>query len=193
MERLAYRMILTLWSAISFYYQEPLNKVPKCFKEVCDDIIRNEVLKKKTKILDADAAIKYLEENVHFFFKKMEIGFAQGQLETLSRCIPLYYKENSKFPLFINISEYSDLVALDPLTNILNELLHLVQMDSEFRIKFRTKSDCIHNLLKYDGKNQVKVTFGLNTDFVNKNYETGTSTPDEIDCSNKCSFQKTRL
>ena len=40
MERLVYKMVLTLWSIISFQQKRTLNKVPKKFKETCDNIIR---------------------------------------------------------------------------------------------------------------------------------------------------------
>jgi spore photoproduct lyase len=53
--------------------------------------------------------------------------------------------------------------------------MKLVHKDPLFRIRFRTKAANIQNLLNYDGKNQVKITFDLNTEYVIKKYEKGTA------------------
>ena len=90
------------------------------------------------------------------------------------------YAKNASSKLSINISEYSDVVGLDPITHQLDELMQLVQNDPDFHIKFRTKSANIHNLLNYDGKGQVQVTFGLNTPFVTNKYEKDSSGLDEM-------------
>ena len=71
------------------------------------------------------------------------------------------------------------MVALDHDYQHMDELMQLVHKDPEFRIRFRTKAANIHNLLKYDGKNQVKVTFGLNTEYVINKYEKGTASLSE--------------
>ena len=124
-------------------------------------------------------AIRFLKRNLKSFFNDLGIKLNHKQESELKKVIPDYYAKNSQFPLSINISEYSDMVGLDHITNILEELMQLVHKDPEFRIRLRTKAANIRNLLNYDGKNQVKITFGLNTEFVIKNYEKGTASLEE--------------
>ena len=178
-ERLVYKMVLTLWSIISFQQKRTLNKVPKKFKKICDNIIRKKVLCIRKGIKTDQEAIRFLKRNLKSFFNDLGIKLNRKQESELKKVIPDYYAKNSQFPLSINISEYSDVVGLDHITNILDELMQLVHKDPEFRIRFRTKASNIHNLLKYDGKNQVKITFGLNTEYVINKYEKGTASLSE--------------
>lgn len=174
-ERLVYKMTLTLWSAVSFYLKTPLDKVPEKFKDICDNTIRREVLKKRSVITSDKEAVKYLKDHLREFFWKMGIRITHKKTAELKKAISTYYAKNSNLPLSINISEYSDVLGLDHITHQMDELMQLVYQDPEFRIRFRTKAANIHNLLKYDGKNQVKVTFGLNTEYVISKYEKGTA------------------
>ena len=174
-ERLVYKMTLTLWSAVSFHLKTPLDKVPEKFKEICDHIIRREVLKKHSSVTIDKDAIKFLRDHLREFFLKMGIKITRKQTDELKREISNYYAENSKNPLWINISEYSDVLGLDPITNQIDELMQLVQQDPQFNFKLRTKTANIHNFLKYDGKDQVQVTFSLNTDYVTQKYELDSS------------------
>ena len=178
-ERLVYKMVLTLWSIISFQQKSTLNKVPKKFKQFCDKVIRKNVLNKRKGITNDQEAIRFLKRNLKSFFNDLGIKLSREQESELKKVIPDYYAKNSQFPLSINISEYSDVLGLDHITNTLDELMQLVHKDSEFRIRFRTKAANIHNLLKYDGKNQVKVTYGLNTEYVISKYEKGTASLSE--------------
>jgi len=174
-ERLVYKMILTFWSIISFHQKNSLNKAPKIFKKICDKTIRKNVLYKRQGIKTDQEAIRFLKRNSKNFCNQIDIKITCKQEAQLKRDVPNYYEKNSNYPLSINISEYSDVLALDPITNIMDELMQLVHIDSDFRIRFRTKAANIQNLLKYDGKNQVKITFGLNTEYVIKKYEKGTA------------------
>ena len=178
-ERLVYKVTLTLWSAISFHLKTPLNKVPEKFKEICDHTIRREILKKSSVITSDKAAVMYLKNHLREFFLKMGIQITHKQTVALKKAISGYYAQNSQLALSINISEYSDIVGLDHITKILEELMQLVHKDPEFRIRFRTKAANIHSLLKYDGKNQVKITFGLNTEYVIEKYEKGAASLEE--------------
>lgn len=189
-ERLTYKMTLTLWSAISFYLKTPLDKVPEKFKEIIDHTIRREILKKSSVITTDKAALRYLKNHLSEFFLKMNIQITYKQIAELKKAIPGYYAKNSQLALSINISEYSDVLGLDHITNTLDELMQLVHKDPEFRIRFRTKAANIHNLLKYDGKNQVKITFGLNTEYVIKKYEKGTASLEERIAAIKALMQR---
>ena len=189
-ERLVYKMTLTLWSAISFYLKTPLDKVPHKFKEICDHTIRHEILKKRTLITNDKEAIKYLKKHLREFFLKMGIIITHKKTAELKREIPTYYAENLKSPLWINISEYSDVLGLDPITNQIEELMQIVQTDPEFNFKLRSKTANIHQFLKYDGKDQVQVTFSLNTDYVTKKYEKDSSTLDQMIAAINALIQK---
>lgn len=189
-ERLVYRMTLTLWSAISFYLKTPLDKVPEKFKDICDNTIRREVLKKHSVVNTDKEAIKFLKDHLREFFLKMGIKITRKQTDQLKKEIPVFYNQNSQYPLSINISEYSDVVALDPITNHLDDIMQLVQKDPDFRIRFRTKAANIHNLLKYNGKGQVKITFGLNTDYVINRFEKGTASLSERIAAINALFQR---
>lgn len=189
-ERLVYKMTLTLWSAVSLHLKTPLEKVPHKFKEICDNIIRQEILKKRSTINNDEEAIRYLKKHLREFFLKMGIPITHKQSAQLKREIPSYYSENSKNPLWINISEYSDVLGLDPITNQIEELMQIVQTDPHFNFKLRTKTANIHNFLKYDGKDQVLVTFSLNTEYVTKKYEKDSSTLDQMIAAINALIQK---
>ena len=178
-ERLVYKMTLTLWSAVSFYLKTSLDKVPEKFKEICDNTIRREILNKRSSVTTDKDAIKFLKLHLREFFWKMGIKITHKQTDKLKRNISALYNKNSQYPLSINISEYSDVVALDPITNNLEYLMQKVQSDPDFRIRFRTKAANINNLLRYNGKGQVKITFGLNTDYVINRFEKSTATLSE--------------
>lgn len=189
-ERLVYKMTLTLWSAVSFYLKTPLDKVPEKFKEICDHIIRREALKKHSVVNTDKDAIKFLKDHLREFFLKMGIKITRKQTDQLKKEIPIYYAENSKNALWINISEYSDVLGLDPITNQIEELMQIVQTDPHFNFKLRTKTANIHNFLKYDGKGQVQITFSLNTDYVTKKFELDSSPLDQMIAAINALLQK---
>lgn len=179
-ERLVYKMTMTLWSSISFYLKTPLDKVPPKFKEVVDHKIRREILKKHSPVKNDKEAVRYLKHHLREFFWQMGIKITHKNTAKLKREIPRYYAENSKNPLWINVSEYSDLLAFDPISNQVEELLKIVQTDPQFNFKLRTKAANIHPFLNYDGKDQVQITFSLNTEFVIKKYEKDSSSLDQM-------------
>ena len=189
-ERLVYKMTLTLWSAISFHLKTPLNKVPGKFKEIVDYTIRKAILQKRSVINTDEAAVKYLKKHLREFFLTMGIKITLAQTAELKKSIADYYAKNSKSPLKINISEYSEVLGLDHITNQMDELMNLVHSDPEFYIKFRTKTANIKNLLNYNGNKQVQVTFSLNTPYVTKKYEKGVSSLEEMIAAINALMQK---
>lgn len=178
-ERYVYRIVQTLWSAVSYKENISFDKVPKNFKKVCDEIIRKRVLRKRDGITGDDEGINYVKNNLRMLFDAMNIELSNKDEIKLKKKIEEFYLINADKPLSINISEYSDVLALDHLTNLMDELMKYVNKDKEFNIKFRTKASNISNLLKYNGKNQVRVTFGFNTDYVINNFEIGASSLNE--------------
>lgn len=189
-ERFVYKISLTLWSTISFHLKTPLNKVPGKFKEIVDYKIRKAILQKRSVINTDEAAVKYLKKHLREFFLTMGIKITLAQTAELKKAIADYYAKNSKSPLKINISEYSDVLGLDHITNQMDELMKLAHNDPEFYIKFRTKTANIHNLLNYNGQNKVQVTFSINTPYVTNKYEKGVSTLEEMIAAINALMQK---
>lgn len=189
-ERLVYKMTLTLWSAISYYLKTPLDKVPEKFKDICDNTIRREILKKHSAINSDKEAIRFLKNHLREFFWKMGLQITHKQTAALKKEIQTYYNKNKNNPLWINISEYSDVLAFDPISNQVEELMQKVQKDPWFNFKLRTKVANIHPFLKYDGKNQVQITFSLNTEYVIKKYEKDSSPLDQMIAAINALIQK---
>lgn len=178
-ERYVYRIAQTLWSVVSYYEKISFDKVPANYKKVCDEIIRKKVLRKRDGINSDEEGINYIKNNLRMLFDSMNIELSDSDGIKLKKKIEEFYLLNEDNPLSINISEYSDVLSLDHITNVMEELLQYVNKDKEFNIKFRTKAANVKNLLKYNGKNQVRVTFGLNTEYVINNFEIGTASLDE--------------
>ncbi len=178
-ERYVYRIAQTLWSLVSYKENISFDKVPDNFKNVCDEIIRKNVLRKRDGIKSDDEGINYIKNNLRMLFNAMNIELSDNDEIKLKKKIEEFYLLNRNKPLSINISEYSDVMALDHLTNMLDELMKYVNKDKEFNFKFRTKAANVSNLLKYNGNGQVRVTFGLNTDYVINNFEIGAASLDE--------------
>ncbi len=185
-ERFVYRMAQTLWSAVSYNEKISFDKVPANYKKVCDEIIRKKVLRKRDGITSDEEGINYIKNNLRMLFDSMNIELSDSDEIKLIKKIEELYLLNKDNPLSINISEYSDVLSLDHITNVMEELMQYVNQDKEFNIKFRTKAANVKNLLKYDGKNQVRVTFGLNTEYVINNFEIGAaSLKERISAVNK--------
>lgn len=120
----------------------------------------------------------------------MGIQIPQKAVRQLKKELPKYYAKNSDSPLWINVSEYSDLLAFDPISNQIEELMQIVQKDPEFNFKLRTKVANIHSFLNYDGKDQVQVTFSLNTEYVIKKFEKDSSSLDQMIAAINALIQK---
>jgi len=185
-ERFVYRIAQTLWSLVSYKENISFDKIPDNFKKVCDEIIRKKVLRKKDGISNDNEGINYIKNNLRMLFNAMNIELSDNDDIKLKKKIEEFYTLNNNKPLSVNISEYSDVMSLDHLTNMLDELMKYVNKDKEFNFKFRTKAANISNLLKYNGNGQVRVTFGLNTDYIINNFEIGAASLDErINAVNK--------
>jgi DNA repair photolyase len=167
-----HKMSLTLWSAISFYEKKPLMKVPKGFKELCDNKIRKAVL--ANKIQSHEDSLQFLSTNLRQFFKEMNIKINKARFKIVGNNLPRYYRKNKKIPLWINIGEYTDILGIDHLTGNLDEILSWMNEDKELRIKFRTKAPYIKNILKHKNLDRIRVTVDLNTDFAIKSFQPNT-------------------
>jgi DNA repair photolyase len=185
-ERFVYRIAQTLWSAVSYNEKISFDKVPANYKKVCDEIIRKKVLRERNGINSDEEGINYMKNNLRMLFDNMNIDISDCDEIKLKKKIEEFYLLNKDNPLSINISEYSDVLSLDHITNMMKELMQYVNQDKEFYIKFRTKVANVKNLMKYNGNNQVRVTFGLNTEYVINNCEIGTaSLKERISAVNK--------
>ena len=171
-ETLVNRIALSLWSAISFYENKPLEKVPDKFKEICDNIIRKDVLAVRTKIDSDKNAIAYLKKNLGKFLEEKDI-------KEIKKSIPYYYEQNKTKDLWINIGEYSDIVGIDHITYFLAEVMKWVQEDNGLKFSFRTKCANLENLFTFPANDRIKITMNLNTQTVITKYEIGTSSLDD--------------
>lgn len=177
-EQLVYRAALTLWSAISFYKGESLPKIPKGFNELIDSM-RTEFNSTRSKIKKDTDVKRYLTDTLADKFAKLDLPIDYKKLEPVKKDISKYYRENLKHKLFFNVSEFSDIVKTDHISNYLEYLMVLLQKNKEFRFKFHTQSANLDNLLKYPGDNRVEITMDFNTEYVINKYCEGTSSLDE--------------
>ena len=165
-EIFVHTMSLTLWSSISFYTKKPLLKVPVGFKDICDNKIR------KAKLTSHKSSRQFLSTNLRSFFIDMNIEIEESRFEKVLRNLPKYYRENERFPLWINIGEYTDILGTDHLTGNMNDILGWMEEDKELRVKFRTKAPYLKNILKHNNLDRLYVTVDLNTEFAINNYQT---------------------
>ncbi|MCX6174144.1 MAG: hypothetical protein NTZ27_05260 [Ignavibacteriales bacterium] len=185
-EKFVHEMCLTLWSAISFYNKEALMKVPEGFKDVCDNRIRKAVLSERNNINTHKKALEYLKLNIEAYFKELGLDINDPAYKKILNNLPQYYSKNKKNPLWINISEYTDVLGLDHITGIMDELLSWLKEDKNLRIKLRTKCPNLTNILKHSNLDRLNINIDLNTNFAIKNFENRCfSQNDRIKATNK--------
>lgn len=167
-----FRSILSVMEKLSgknFY------KIPKNFKKVCDNI-RKALNGKNRELLSEDTIKEYLKLNLEKILKDMELDFDNTELQKLKKNIEQIFKKNKLHkPVFV-ISEYTDLLAIDHISNQFKLFMDLIQKHEDLEISFRTRSTDVDRFIKYDGKDRVLVTIQFDPDYVIKNYQKGTTT-----------------
>ncbi len=173
-EKFVHRINLTLWSALSFYLGKPLEKVyPGFTKEAGKN--RKKLLSKDNAV-DTDVKAKdFLKQKLADHFVQLKIPIDSDKYNAVINNLHNYYNENTKKPLWINIGEYSDIVALEHIGGYVNHFMDLIEKDKELRVCFYTKSANINNLLTRAGDNRVMVVMNLNTPRVINKYERHTA------------------
>lgn len=189
-EKLVFDFANSLWSAISFYKQATLPKIPKGFKEIVDNF-REEALKPNSIINDLNDVKKHLKSTLTDQFGKLGLTLDYKRIEEIKNDLLMYFKENSKLKLKLNVGEFCDIVRTNHLTGHLEYLMNLVQRDKDFNITIYIKSMDIDDLVKFNGHNRVQITFGFNTDYAISKWEKDTSSLDErFDAFNKIQAAK---
>lgn len=164
-EKYVYMIICSLWSAISFYKKQPLNKVPKKFPQVCDKFIRKEVLSSRNKIDTNEKALDFLKSNLASLFRKLEIRIKRNEFNSIKSDLGKYFKKNKELPLSINIGEYTDICAFEHITENINTLLTAVDDYPNLYIRFRTKFPNLTGFINHKNLDHVSITVDLNTDY----------------------------
>jgi len=183
-ERQVYWTTQTLWSAYSFYNEVMTYKIPPGLSNIGNKI-RKEFNKRQINT-DADA-ISYLQDNLEILLPRLDIEAEQSRLRYINDQIPEYYIENCKQSLEINVGEYTDIIACDPISNHMKYIFdEIMDKYDDIDIAIWTKSTNFDEVLKHNGRGRITFTYGLSTDYVNKQYELGTPCLDEkIACIKK--------
>lgn len=179
--QVAHTAILTLWTHLSYYFGQQLNKLPDRFKET-SDWIREEFVKGRI-TTDREAIDRYYlmqHECVQWLNRNNKTFQIDGKKFRADReRIKGWYQANKQFPLILTSSEFCDLLGVDHLTGNSNFLMRMVEKYPSIQYTVRTKSANVDEILQYDGDNRVKIHISLNTDEMIRQYEHGTATLDE--------------
>jgi len=165
--------LMTILSAYSQYEGEPLLKIPKGFKELSDSI-RNELSKKGSmKVAESDV-FEYLFSNLGDILLKLDCTLARDRFFDVKKMFENNFKANKIIPFSFNVSEYSDILAIEHIAGHLDYLMGIINRNPQLKMHFFTKSANSAALLKHHGDNRVKITMNFNTDYAIENYEHGT-------------------
>ena len=183
-EPLIHTATLTLWSVISHIMKKRFTRIPYELNKA--------VNKFRPKMIDAglsddQAMVQYLSENLGAILKKCSTNFDQKEVESHKQLLPDYYNRSKNIPLWLWVSEYSDILAIEPIAGQLEYIIkEILPQNPEVNIAAATKSAHGNFLLKYDGQDRVKINMNLNPEFVVNKYETQTSSlSDRIKFINK--------
>ena len=173
-EEYAQKMYLTLWSAISFYKEETFQKVPQGFKNICDNEIRKAVLSERNGINSHKIALEYLKSNLKKYFVELGIEIDETKYSKVINNLTAYYNKNKNIPLWVNVSEYSDVLGLDHITGTLDEILSWMEEDKNLRVNLRTKSPDVSSILKYKTLDRLIIQVDLNTNYSINHFQKNT-------------------
>jgi spore photoproduct lyase len=73
----------------------------------------------------------------------------------------------------------SDIVGIDHLTHTLKKTIEFIGKSKHGHLRFTTKYDHVDHLLDADHQGKTRFRFSINSDYVAKNFEPGTSTVEE--------------
>ncbi|MDQ7815896.1 MAG: hypothetical protein RDU14_02640 [Melioribacteraceae bacterium] len=164
-EKYVYMIVCSLWTAISFYLKQPLNKVPKNFKQVCDKFIRSKVLSPRNEINNKKDAVHFLRSNLASLFRELEIQIKRNEFNLIRNNLDKYFRKNKELPLYINIGEYTDICAYEHLTENISTFLDAVDNYPDLHIKFRTKFPNLDGFIKHRNLSHVSIAVDLNTTY----------------------------
>ena len=202
-EPYVHKAVLTIWSLISFVLKEELRRIPVNFHKAAN-YVRAEFLSEG--VNNDTEAVEFLEDILRrrnspllkimqggkpaqhgskddkrrvWSKKPMDLGFKAKDLKTSRRTLSGYYVKNSTYPLRLNPSEFTDLIAYDHLCGYTKRLMDLVARHPEIDISLRTKSSYVDEMILCDGLDRVISVMNFNTPFVIEHYEPGTASLEE--------------
>ncbi|MCB9211230.1 MAG: hypothetical protein H6609_17820 [Ignavibacteriales bacterium] len=168
-------MIRSILSIMEKLSGQNFYKIPKNFKKVCDKI-RKSMNGRNRKLLTEKKVRDYLKTRLYFILEEMEFDFDRSKLMRILDKLDLIYDKNKSYkPVFV-ISEYTDLLAIDHISDNFKLFMDLIQKYTDLEISFRTRSESVDRFIQYDGKDRVLVTIQLDPDYVIRNYQINTST-----------------
>jgi len=176
-ENFVYPTILTVWSAYSFYVEKTTYKISSGIHDLGNKIRRNFI---KSGIKSDSDAIKYLKENIATFLPELGVKSDSLKLKQIMKDLPKYYRENKKQKLVLNVGEYTDIIANDPISKQMKFIYdEILSKHKDIDISVWTKSTNYEEVLKHDGQDRIIFTIGLNTPAIIKKYEHGTASLNE--------------
>lgn len=175
--------ILTIWTMYSFGKQAPLMKLPEKLMEIADRLRESFV---DLRIVSDRASIDYLYRNQERIYEELKAGLAEEEYSVPKKAFQLsrdeikqFYDENRKYPLVLTISEFADIFAIDHLTGNMSFVMEILKKYPELHMTARTKSANVDEWIKYNGFGRMRISMGLNTEYVIDKYEHGTASLDE--------------
>jgi hypothetical protein len=184
----AHAAILTLWTHVSDYFGQRMNKLPDRFKETADWL--RELFVGAQVTSDSEAIDRYFlgqanlieQLNDHNTTFQIDATRFRRDRDTIKE----WYSNNLKYPLTLTASEFNDFLAVDHLTNNSAFLMSMVQKYPRFKFTIRSRSSNVEGFLRYDGHDRARFNITLSPDYVIKEFEHGTATLDErIDAARK--------
>ncbi len=176
-EPFIHTMALTAWSLISHLTKKTFNKIPPGLK---DSINSHRDAISKSNINKDVESLEFLSNNIKDILKDCKITYEPDNLDIQMLNIARYYKKNKKVPLWLWVSEYSDILAIEPIAKQMEYIMtDLLDVNPDVNFMVATKSahgDCF---LNHDGQNRVMLNMNLNPEQVIAKYETGTASLDE--------------
>ncbi len=160
-------------------------KIPKNFKKVCDKI-RKSMNGKNRKLITEKRVRDYLKTRIYFILEDMKFDFDRSKFMRILDKLDLIYDKNKSYkPVFV-ISEYTDLLAIDHISDHFKLFMNLIQKHKDLELSFRTRATDVDRFIKYDGKDRVMATIQLDPEYVIKNYQKNTSLlPERIQAISK--------
>lgn len=185
LEKFVHCSILTIWTMLSKISKEKLLKIPNNLKAKADWLRKRYILKN----IDTDKkAMTFLESNFTKIFSGM-VEITDKKKDKLIKSLPKYYAANKKYLPWLNVSEYTDFLAIDSLTDFSSDLIKILDRHPDIQISMRTKSANVDNLMNCKSKTRMKIAINLSPQYAIDNYEIGTpSLKDRIEAAKKIQF-----
>jgi len=177
-EAYVHTSLLTVWSAYSFYHKKATDKVPPAFDKMGNQLLRKAF--NRQHINSEEEAIEYLQDNLNKLLTKLKVNVDERKLARIIKGIPTYYERNKKSSLMLNVGEYTDIIASEPISHHMKSIFDdIIDKYNNYNVSIWTKSVHFDEILKHNGKGRVFFTIGINTKHIIEKYETGTASLDE--------------